>query len=83
MNEKTCFQKGFKKQTLDPVKRCMDRYKLMDNGKLMFERQSPRRQKLAYMTDEFCFEINKDAKSKYEHFPSLCVDTRKEESRLT
>ena len=52
----------------------MDRYELMDNGTLVFERQSPRRQQIAYMTDEFCFEINKDAKRKFMIDPDRDIE---------
>jgi hypothetical protein len=81
--EKKCLQKGFKKQTLDPDKKCVDRYKLFDNGTLAFDRDSPRRHQTFYQTNEFCFEINGKATNKDEHFPSICVDTRNEMSRLT
>ena len=80
--ENKCSQEGFTKQTLDPVKKCLDRYTLFDNGTLAFERESPRRSEKIYKTNEFCFEINREAINKDSHFPSICVDTRKEKSRL-
>ena len=74
---------GFERRTLDPINKCKDKYKLNDNGTLVFDYPNPRRHQTAYATNEFCFVVNVNATSKYEHLPEICVDVRREQSMHT
>ena len=49
---------GFTRITLDPIKKCRDRYKLAENNSLLLPDQIDR--KASYDQNEYCFESNNE-----------------------
>ena len=49
---------GFTRITLDPIKKCRDRYKLAENNSLLLPVKIDR--KASYDQNEYCFESNNE-----------------------
>ena len=73
---------GFEKYTLNPVKKCGDRFRVEHNGTLVLENPSLAFQKSTFDSDEYCFLINPNAKDKYHHFPEICKAVGKQNQRM-
>ena len=72
---------GFRRITLDPIKKCRDRYKIAENNSLLLP-EALKDRKSSYDQNEYCIDINYKATTRFEHFPEICQDTRIQDSRL-
>ena len=67
--------------TLDPNKRCKDRFYLTENGTLILNHPQDDYQGV-YRSEEFCIQIDGNAKTKDEHLPRICLDTAQRKLRM-
>ena len=79
-NEIGC-PKGYEKHTLRPDKFCKDRFHMTKNGTLVLY-DHRKYQKQSYPLNKFCIAINGNAKTKDEHFATICIDNTKHNSRM-
>ena len=69
---------GYKPISIQPNKRCNDRFQLI-NGTLKLHneitsyRLNKYKRKMKFQSDSFCIEINGEAESKIDHFARICV----------
>ena len=67
--------------TLDPNKRCKDRFYVTENSSLVL--RHPQDSYLAvYRSEDFCIEINGYAKNKDEHLARICIDNTEKKLRM-
>ena len=72
---------GFKRKALEPTRKCRDRYEITNDYTLVV----PGHNNSSYNVEDYCIIIKNDVSDRYQHwihFPEICVDTRKEDSRL-
>ena len=75
--ERQC-PEGFKRRALEPTRKCRDRYEITNNYTLLL----PEHDIASYNVEEYCIIIKNDVSNRYQHSPEICIDTRKEDSRL-
>ena len=67
--------------TLDPNKRCKDRFDLSENGTLVIQHpQDP--YQAVYGPEEFCIVIDGHANHKDQHLPKICIDNTERKQRM-
>ena len=67
--------------TLDPNKKCKDRFYVTENSTLVLrDPQEP--YQAVYRAEDFCIEINGHAKNKDEHLARICIDNREKKLRM-
>ena len=72
---------GYDKHTLRPDKFCRDKFYLTTNSTLeLYDRK--KYQKQSFPLNEFCIGLNGNAKSKDDHFATVCIANVKSDSRM-
>ena len=67
--------------TLDPNKRCKDRFYVTENSSLVL--RHPQDSYLeVYRSEDFCIEINGYTKNKGEHLARICIDNTEKKLRM-
>ena len=78
--EKSC-PASLEEITLDPNKKCKDRFDVKENGTLVLRHpQEP--YQAVYRSEEFCIRINGNAKNKDEHLARICIDNTERKLRM-
>ena len=78
--EKSC-PTNLERITLDPNKRCKDRFYVTENSTLVL--RNPKDSYLAvYRSEDFCIEINGYAKNKDDHLARICIDNAEKKLRM-
>ena len=72
---------GFDKHTLRPDKFCRDKFYLTTNSTLkLYDKR--KYQKQSFPINEFCIGLNGNAKSKDDHFATICLANVENDSRM-
>ena len=70
---------GYKPVKIDPSRKCNDRFVLFNGTLKPLDSQASNwrhkyKRSVVFKSDEFCIEVNGEAKSSAEHFATICVE---------
>ena len=72
---------GYEQHTLRPDRYCKDKFFLTENSTLVLY-DKRKYQNYSYPLNQFCIALNGNAKTKDDHFATICITDSKHNSRM-